>query len=114
MRPRLHAPHLRFGPAARAAVLVASAAMLFLLAVGSASAASGGIRMTESNERYAFTPANVFVKVGSSLTWTNTTDVAHTVTAGSGTSLASDQIGDGKTFSATFDTVGTIAYHCEI
>ena len=85
-----------------------------LLLVGPVSAADRGVRMGEANERYFFAPATQYANVGDSVTWTNGTDVAHTVVSDSGSELASDQIGDGKTFDHTFTAQGTFAYHCTI
>ncbi len=63
---------------------------------------------------FAFSAAKISVKMGTKVTWTNNDSVAHTVTADSGTGPKSDNISPGGTFSYTFDTVGTFAYHCNI
>jgi len=72
---------------------------------------------------YSFTPANVTVKVGSSVVWTNGGSVAHTVTADDG-SFASGQLASptgggiygggsaGGSFSRMFSAAGTYTYHC--
>jgi plastocyanin len=86
---------------------------LFLL-VGPASAADRGVKMGEANERYFFAPSTQYANVGDTVTWTNGTDVAHTVTSSSGSELASDSIGDGATFEHTFSAEGTFTYHCTI
>jgi plastocyanin len=59
-----------------------------------------------------YSPADVTIKKGTKVTWTNNDDVAHTVTADSGNAFDSGNMNKGATFSHTFDTVGTIAYHC--
>lgn len=76
-------------------------------------AASAGVNITESNNRYHFGPARVFVNVGQAVTWTNGSDAPHTVTSDSGSELASD-INAGGTFSHAFNSTGTFAYHCTI
>jgi plastocyanin len=68
---------------------------------------------------FSFAPAALTVSVGTSVTWTNNGPTGHTVTANDG-SFDSDTAGNntpidaGKTFSHTFATAGTFAYHCKI
>jgi plastocyanin len=59
----------------------------------------------------AFTPATLTVAVGSTVTWTNEDAATHTVTADDG-SFDSGSLAQGDTFTQTFDTAGTYAYHC--
>ena len=99
----------------RTSLAIAVVGMLGLLALaGPVSAASHGVKMGEANERYFFAPQTQYANVGDTVTWTNGTDVAHTVTSDSGSELASDSIGDGATFDHTFTAEGTFAYHCTI
>jgi len=63
-------------------------------------------------EDYAFSPANIVVDVGTTVTWTNYDDVEHTVTSDEGDELDSELFGENETFSHTFDTPGEYAYHC--
>lgn len=67
-----------------------------------------------SISNFAFSAAKISVKMGTKVTWTNNDSVAHTVTADSGTGPKSDNISPGGTYSYTFDSVGTFAYHCNI
>jgi plastocyanin len=62
---------------------------------------------------FAFNPANVTVKVGTAVTWTNDDSVGHTVTTDNG-SLASQELQQGQTYSSTFTTAGTVSYFCAI
>jgi plastocyanin len=62
---------------------------------------------------FAFNPADVTVKVGTKVTWTNEDGATHTVTASDG-SFTSDDLDRGATFSHTFDTAGSFAYICSI
>ena len=62
---------------------------------------------------FAFQPTDLRVSVGSQVTWSNQDPADHTVTADEG-SFGSDPIGNGRTFSARFDTPGTFAYFCAI
>lgn len=95
-----------------AALILAGFGVLIL--AGSVLAANASVSVTESNDRYKFGPATVYVNVGQTVTWTNDSDARHTVTSDSGTELASSTINAGGTFSHSFPTVGTFAYHCSI
>ena len=72
---------------------------------------SGGNKVTISN--LAFSPLSLTVAVGTTVTWTNKDSVAHTVTSDSGV-FNSGNLANGATFSNTFNTAGTFAYHCSI
>ena len=63
-------------------------------------------------DNFAFSPAALNVKMGQQVTWTNKQDVAHTVTADGG--AFDHPMPSGATFSFTFATAGTVAYHCTI
>ena len=76
------------------------------------------VMMTDSGGTLAFSPATLTIKAGTTVTWKNTTAVPHTVTSDDGKSFDSGssnpiaaQVG---TFSFTFTTPGTFAYHCSI
>lgn len=58
-----------------------------------------------------FGPATITVKAGTTVTWTNNDNMVHTVTADDG-SFTSGDMNYGSTYSHTFSTVGTVAYHC--
>ena len=60
---------------------------------------------------FAMNPDEVTIKKGGKVTWTNKDSVEHTVTADKG-EFDSGQLSEGQTFSRTFDTAGTFAYHC--
>jgi plastocyanin len=61
----------------------------------------------------AFEPADLTTAVGGQVTWTNMDGVAHTVTLDDG-SVDSGNLQNGATFSHTFTSAGTFAYHCNI
>ncbi len=119
-------------------VLLAFAAMIVLAACGGST--SGGstptptqagstptatpsgptkaIAIDTSTGNFGFNPATITIKVGTTVTWTNTTGAPHTVTSDDGTSFDSNIntpiSANGGTFSFTFTKAGTFAYHCQI
>jgi plastocyanin len=71
----------------------------------------------ETNE--CFIPAEVTVKVGDTVTWSNDDSAAHTVTSGTPTdgpdgTFDSSLFMAGTTFSYTFDTAGEYNYFCMV
>jgi len=72
---------------------------------------SGGSSVTIQN--FAFSPATLTISVGKTVTWTNSDSVTHTIASDDG-SFDSGNIVPGQTFSRTFSTAGTYAYHCSI
>jgi plastocyanin len=75
----------------------------------------GGPVLTSDVEIHSmsFQPAAVQVPVGTTVTWTNSDGINHTVTSDTG-AFDSGTMPDGDTFSYTFDTVGSFPYHCAI
>lgn len=74
------------------------------------SAAGDDVPITISN--FAFDPAALEVKVGTTVTWTNNDSVGHTVTADDG-AFNSGILRKGDTFLFTFTTPGAYAYYCK-
>jgi plastocyanin len=62
---------------------------------------------------FAFSPASITVKVGTTVTWTNRDTDAHTVTANPGP-FKSKTLDTGDTFSYTFTKAGSFDYLCTI
>lgn len=60
---------------------------------------------------FSFQPTNLDVKAGTTIIWTNNDSAPHTITADNG-SFDSGNIPPGGTFSHTFATIESIAYHC--
>jgi plastocyanin len=75
----------------------------------SASPVTGVTQVVIQDSAYA--PANVQVRVGTSLTWTNTYSVPHSVTFKNGMK-DSGLLRQGQVFTYTFTTPGTYAYYC--
>jgi plastocyanin len=62
----------------------------------------------------AFNPAEITIKAGDTVTWTNDDSVGHDVTADAFKSGAAGGIGTGDTFEHTFDKAGTFDYVCTV
>lgn len=66
-------------------------------------------------KNFAFSPAALTVKVGTTVTWTNQDTDAHTVTSQNNTGpLASAALNTGQAYSYTFTKPGTYSYLCTI
>lgn len=122
--------------------LVALSALVFLAACGGETTGTGGTTptagttstpaatatqsgntqtvmiITDSSGSFAFSPASLTIKAGTTVTWKNTTAAPHTVTSDDGKSFDSGSANpiapQSGTFSFTFSTAGTFAYHCAI
>ena len=62
---------------------------------------------------FGFSPDAVTVRIGTTVRWTNAGQADHTVTADAG-AFDSGTLAPGVSFSFTFRTAGTFAYHCAI
>lgn len=60
-----------------------------------------------------FDPGDLTVTVGTTVTWSNTDSVAHTVTATDG-AFSSGNLDPGTNFGYTFNATGTFDYACTI
>jgi len=76
-----------------------------------AAAAAGPVEIKIDN--YSFTPADITVAAGTTVTWVNRDDVPHTVRNNDGT-LKSKALDTDDKFSMTFDKPGTYEYFCSI
>lgn len=68
---------------------------------------------TVAIQNFAFAPATLSVKVGTTVTWTNRDEEPHTVAAQNG-SFHSPGMGTGATYSFTFTRPGSVDYFCTI
>ena len=91
---------------------VAALALVATLALAPAAGAQGQT-MTVSIEDFFFSPANMTVAPGTTVTWVNNGQAPHTSTADDGT-WDSGTLQPGKSFSFTFNQAGTYTYHCTI
>ena len=72
----------------------------------------------DSSGNFAFSPATITIKPGTTVVWTNMTSTVHTVTSHDGktfdSGIANPIAASGGTFKFTFNSAGTFSYHCEI
>lgn len=73
------------------------------------NAATTGNAITIKN--FTFSPATLTVQKGTIVIWTNEDAGQHQIKS---TTFNSNPFGQGQSFSATFDTVGTFDYSCAI
>ncbi len=64
-------------------------------------------------QSFAFGPATVSIRPGTTVTWTQDDEDQHTVTADDG-SFTSSPLVTGQTYTHTFTAPGTYHYHCSI
>ena len=77
---------------------------------------ASGEPVTVDMKDIKFVPENVTVKVGTTVKWTNSDEVPHTVTKeeGPGAEFDSGNVAAGEEFEHTFDAAGEVKYVCEI
>jgi len=80
----------------------------------SSKPAAGG--MAVSMQNITFSPNNLSVKVGDTVTWTNDEAVGHDVTADDGSfkSGAPGALKQGDSFEHAFEKAGSFAYNCTV
>jgi plastocyanin len=89
--------------------LSALAAVAVLLGATTAWAEDQDVMM----RGFAFSPAEVDIEVGDTVTWQNFDAAPHTATAKNG-EFRSERLSTGGTFSHTFNAPGEFAYYCEV
>jgi plastocyanin len=83
-----------------------------MLVLAPTARAQGNQQMV-SIQDFFFSPAQINVQPGTTVTWTNQGNAPHTVTADDG-SFDSETLDPGQSFSHTFQSPGTVGYHCEV
>lgn len=66
-----------------------------------------------SIQNFAFSQSSISIKKGHTVIWTNKDSAPHTVTADSDSGIESPTINANGTYSFTFNSTGTFAYHCK-
>jgi len=94
-------------------VLRLAALSLVALVLFAPTAGAQGKTTTVSIKDFAFNPSNTTVSPGTTVTWVNNDQTAHTVTTNDG-AFDSGTLQPGQSFSFAFDKAGTYAYHCNI
>lgn len=65
-------------------------------------------------QNFAFQPANLQVKVGTTVTWTNQDTAPHTVTFRDSSLTSSGLLQKGDVYRYTFTKAGTFTYYCQV
>lgn len=73
-----------------------------------------GINHDIEIKNFAFSPAELTIKIGDTVTWKNFDLAAHRVISDTGTELDSLELRTDKSYAHTFYTAGTYDYHCGI
>ncbi len=69
--------------------------------------------VTVTIQNFAFSPASVTVPAGTTVTWTNHDAASHQIASDTG-AFEGSPIGQGSSYSFTFNTPGSYPYHCAI
>jgi plastocyanin len=88
-----------------------AAVAVFVLLLGTGAAAAAPQPVTIRIDNFTFTPAELSVPVGTTVTWVNGDDIPHTVVAVD-KSFRSKALDTGDSYSQTLSTPGTVAYFC--
>ena len=102
----------------RSALALSAAVLWSILAVAGPAYAATSVSIVD----FSFQPSSVTISAGESVIWTNNGQAAHTVTADNGSfdsspncpSNLSDCMQPGDSYTHTFSSAGTFAYHCKV
>jgi plastocyanin len=83
-----------------------------VVAVAPSKALHKQVLAKEVKSIYLFGPKTVKIKVGTTITWSNTSDAEHNVTFDKNSKVNMD-FKPNKSVSYTFTKAGTFTYHCE-
>jgi plastocyanin len=97
--------------AAIAVLAILSAAAPSSLPWGAVAEAAAARNVSVKIANFMFNPGVTTVPVGTSVTWTNNDDDAHSVVADN-KAFRSNPLDTGDSYSFTFNAPGTYAYHC--
>ena len=103
---------LATGVALALAVTLAACSSSPSASTPSSTAGTGGGNAVTIQD-FAFKPADLSVKVGTTVTWTNKDSTGHSVKWDDGTTPSST-LANGQAYPRTFDTAGTFTYICGI
>jgi len=97
-----------------AAALGAATATILAAVVIPTSAQNAAPASAVSIDNFTFTPANLTVKAGTTVTWTNRDDIPHGIGSADNAFKKSKALDTDDAFSFTFTTPGTYKYFCYI
>jgi plastocyanin len=97
----------------RRRLLAAALLAVAVAAAGLAPSSAGAEETTVKIDNFEFVPAQLTVKAGATVTWTNADDIPHTVVATARTFRSKALDTDDK-FSFTFTTPGSYEYFCSL
>src|SRR5262245_61956582 len=91
------------------AALLAATVMVAIFSLGAARAEN----TTATIHNFAFTPPQLTLAAGTTVTWRNDDDIPHTVTSSTG-AFKSKALDTGDTFAFTFAVPGSYQYFCSL
>ena len=97
----------------RKLIYLAALALVLIMVMAPSAGATGRTTTTVSIQDFFFSPANVSVPAGTTVTWVNEGNVPHTVTSDDG-QFDSGVLMPGDSYTVMFKGQGTITYHCMI
>ena len=97
----------------RKLIYLAALALVLIVVMAPSAGATGTTTTTVSIQDFFFSPANVSVPAGTTVTWVNEGNVPHTVTSDDG-QFDSGVLMPGDSYTVMFKGQGTITYHCAI
>jgi plastocyanin len=83
-----------------------------LITVGNAGSVSADVSVNIMN--FSFQPTPLTIPVGTTVVWTNQDSASHTATSDTAGVFDTGTLAKGQSGKVTFNTVGTITYHCNI
>jgi plastocyanin len=101
------------------AVVVAIVALALSHSTPSTSAASGSSKPIAASHvnvdisNFAYSPATITVKVGTTVTFTDKESVEHTATSNTSGVFETGTLQNGQAVSIKLEKVGTFSYHCD-
>jgi plastocyanin len=97
----------------RKLIYLAALALVLIVVMAPGATAQGMTTTKVSIQDFFFSPANVSVPAGTTVTWVNEGNVPHTVTSDDG-QFDSGVLMPGDSYTVMFKGQGTITYHCMI
>jgi plastocyanin len=104
-------PLVKEVPAMRRLIYLAALALTIMVVMVPSAGATGTTQV--SIQDFYFSPANVSVPAGTTVTWVNEGNVPHTVTSDDG-QFDSGVLMPGDSYTVMFKGKGTITYYCAI